>query len=124
MRASEFLSNLRKGEVITDKRILAILKRAGIIYDYSQWGYLESQNVYYYDEYYKTLEHIFTYKGGEIKEGDLGSISKPFKDLQAVIDAGYAYDIDADYKGVKLGSMYLDGCFDAYLYKAGRSRKQ
>jgi hypothetical protein len=97
----------------------AYLKRADIIYDYSQWGYWESQNVYYYDDYYKTLEHIFTYKGSEIKEGDLGSLSNPFKGRQDVIEVGYSYDLDAEYKGVKLGSMYIDGCFNAYLYKAG-----
>ena len=126
MRITDYLESLPIGAVITDKRVLSVLKRAGIIYDYSQFGYLESQNVYYKSNWdgRKTTDHIFSYQGKEIKDGEVGSVLNPFPNSSDMYKAGWNNYIDAEYKGFKLGSKYLDGCFNAYLIKKGGKCKE
>lgn len=126
MSVTEYLESLPIGEVITDKRVLSVLKRAGVIYDYSKFGYLESQNVYYKSDWdgKETTEHIFSYKGRKIADIEQGSICNPFNNITEMYQAGWDKYLDAEYKGFKLGSKYLDGCFNAYLIKTGGPCKE
>ena len=123
---TEYLESLPIGEVITNKSVLSVLKRAGVIYDYSQFGYLESQNVYYKSDWNgkETTEHIFSYQGRKISDIEQGSISNPFKNITEMYQAGWDKYLDAEYKGFKLGSKYLDGCFNSYLIKTGDPCKE
>ena len=88
--------------------------------------YLESQNVYYKSNWdgRKTTDHIFSYQGKEIKDGEVGSALNPFPNSSDMYKAGWNNYIDAEYKGFKLGSKYLDGCFNAYLIKKGGKCKE
>ena len=88
--------------------------------------YLESQNVYYKSNWdgRKTTDHIFSYQGKEIKDGEVGSVLNPFPNSSDMYKAGWNNYIDAEYKGFKLGSKYLDGCFNAYLIKKGGKCKE
>ena len=123
---TEYLESLPIGQVITNKSVLSVLKRAGVIYDYSQFGYLESQNVYYKSDWNgkETTEHIFSYQGRKISDIEQGSISNPFKNITEMYQAGWNNYLDTEYKGFKLGSKYLDGCFNAYLIKKGGPCKE
>ena len=53
MKVSEYLKKLTIGEIVTNKRLLAALKRKGLIFDYSAHGYLcecsEVDAIYGYD---------------------------------------------------------------------------
>jgi hypothetical protein len=118
MKTIEYLQNLPKGAIVNNKRALAIFKKLGLIYDYSAWGYLESQNVYYMSTYNgkTTREHIFTYSGKPIQNGQFGSVDNPFSSSDEMFKH-YSYSLNFEYKGMKFSSKYLDGCFNAYLEK-------
>ena len=83
MSVTEYLESLPIGEVIADIRVLSVLKRAGVIYDYSQFGYLESQNVYYKSDWNgkETTEHIFSYQGRKISDIHQGFLYNPCKNI-------------------------------------------
>jgi hypothetical protein len=115
MKVTELLTSLPIGEVIP-KKVLSVLKRNGLIYDYSNFGYLESQWVYYFDCEGKRERHI-SYAGKEIKDGELGSFENPFKNYRDSVDHGFGEWLEINYKGFTLSSKYLSGCFNAYLIK-------
>ena len=48
MTNKEILAKMPIGEIVP-KRILAAMKRKGLIFDYSFWGYLESARISYKD---------------------------------------------------------------------------
>ena len=56
MKVSEYLEKLSIGEIVTNKRLLAALKRKGLIFDYSAHGYLCSCSIYYNEEYNGRVE--------------------------------------------------------------------
>ena len=41
MKLLDYIKQLPIGEVVTNKRLLSVLKRKGLIFDYSRFGYLE-----------------------------------------------------------------------------------
>jgi len=115
MKLTDILLAIPKGGIVKNKRVLAALKRASLIFGYSKWGYLESQNVHYMSG--DDVSHQFTYAGPAINDGDKGSRYKPFESFEARGDAGYFLSLDFWYKGHRFVTKYLDGCFNAYLQK-------
>lgn len=119
MKVEEYLKNLKVGSIVGSKRALAAMKRKGLIYDYSQWCYLEDQNVYYKEDYGNGIElcHKFTYSGKPIQEGEKGSRENPYMSYEEYLNSPYFESISFEYKGMKFASRYFDGCFNAYLVK-------
>ena len=130
MKLLDYINQLPIGEVVTNKRLLAVLKRKGLIFDYSFWGYLESCLIYYNEEYrghtvlmYRML-HLYP-------KGNSPRIYRYFKDgskalktelvLNCYIDElnkTYGYDGGViEYKGNYFTMQYLSGCFSPYLVK-------
>ena len=107
MTNAQILANTKVGSVITNKQILSALKRKGLIFDYSFWGYLESCRVNYmldnkcvYDTYVELFPNANAPKN------------------KCYIDADYNGErIDGmiEYLGCKFDTTYLDGCFQPYL---------
>ena len=51
MKLLDYIKQLPIGEVVMNKRFLAVLKRKGLIFDYSRFGYLEPCFIYYNEQY-------------------------------------------------------------------------
>ena len=112
MKVIEVLKSMDYNTPITNKRVLSVLKRVGVIVDYSYWGYLESQRVYYKDD-----DQVFPSHeefGKRIKNGEIGSRENPFPNIEAMIRSVNKHPT---YKGIKLSYKYVDGCFCPYLVK-------
>ena len=66
MKLLDYIKQLPIGEVVMNKRFLAVLKRKGLIFDYSCFGYLESCFIYYNEQYgdkterWSRMLHLFT----------------------------------------------------------------
>jgi hypothetical protein len=114
MKIIDILTNLPIGEVVP-KKVLAILKRNGLICDYSYHGYLEGQSIYYIDTD-GSKEYTFTHIGKKPQDGELGSYSTPFANCDDMVKQGY-WKSEIQYKGFTLRPKYLDGCFSPFLIK-------
>lgn len=117
MKVVDILTKLAKGEVVRNKRVLSVLKRAGLIYNYSQWNYLESQKVFYIDEYDNKRDYYWTEFGKEIMVGEKGSYSNPFESREEMYANGYDCGAKIRYKGFAFRLQYISGCFQPYLIK-------
>ena len=133
MKLLDYIEKLQIGEVVTNKRLLAALKRKGLIFDYSLWGYLESCFIYYNEQYgYKTerwdkMLHLFT-------KGNAPRNYIQCKDGTKVLDRYIQLNCDSDelhktygldgvieYKGNYFTMQYLSGCFSPYLVKCDKN---
>ena len=129
MKLLDYIEKLQIGEVVTNKRLLAVLKRKGLIFDYSFWGYLESCFIYYNEQYGNNTErwhkmlHLFT-------KGNAPRNYKLCKDGTKVLNSTISLNCDSnelyktygldgviEYKGNYFTMQYLDGCFSPYLVK-------
>lgn len=129
MKLLDYINQLPIGEVVTNKRFLAVLKRKGLIFDYSCFGYLESCFIYYNSQYggkterYDMMLHLFT-KGNAprnyymCKDGTkvLNSTISLNCDSNELYKT-YGLDGVIEYKGNYFTMQYLDGCFSPYLVK-------
>ena len=132
MKLLDYINQLPIGEVVTNKRLLAVLKRKGLIFDYSFWGYLEPCFIYYNEQYGDKTErwhkmlHIFT-------KGNAPRNYKLCKDGTKVLDHNVSLNCDSDelyktygidgvieYKGNYFTMQYLSGCFNPYLVKCNK----
>ena len=130
MKLLDYINQLQIGEVVTNKRLLAVLKRKGLIFDYSFWGYLESCFIYYNEQYGDKTErwhkmlHLFTkgnaprnykqYNDGTKYLDDRVSLNCNRDELNKI----YGYDgCVIEYKGNYFTMQYLSGCFSPYLVK-------
>ena len=113
MKIIEYLERLPIGEIITNKRVLSVLYRLGLIAGYSDWGYLEGKWIEgeMWEDGYRSrhLEELFPL--GNAQDDSLQYQSSDF--IFGVNKVGQ----NIEYKGFTLGSKYLDGCFKPYLYK-------
>ena len=117
MTNKQILDSLNCGEVVP-KRILAALKRKGLIYDYSPWGYMENCRIWYNEEY----------KGKTISDYRMvylfpnGNAPKVY-DLEPGISREEIYEKygsswgKIEYLGNTFELKYFDGCFCPYLIK-------
>ena len=129
MKLLDYINQLPIGEVVTNKRLLAVLKRKGLIFDYSCFGYLESCFIYYNEQYggkterWNRMLHLFT-------KGNAPRNYKQYNDGTKYLDDRVSLDCDGDelrktygmdgvieYKGNYFTMQYLDGCFSPYLVK-------
>ena len=130
MKLLDYINQLPIGEVVTNKRLLAVLQRKCLIFDYSRPGYLESCFIYYNEQYGDKTErwhkmlHLFTKgnaprnykqcKGGTKYLDDSLSLNCNIDELNKI----YGYDgCVIEYKGNYFTMQYLDGCFSPYLVK-------
>ena len=129
MKLLDYVKQLPIGEVVTNKRLLAVLKRKGLIFDYSRFGYLEDCCIYYNGQYGDKTErwdrrlHIFA-KGNAprnyIQCGDGTKVLDSYISLNCNSDElnkTYGWDDVIEYKGNYFTVQYLDGCFSPYLVK-------
>ena len=129
MKLLDYINQLQIGEVVTNKKFLAVLKRKGLIFDYSFWGYLESCFIYYNEQYGDKTErwhkmlHLFT-------KGNAPRNYKLCKDGTKVLNSTISLNCDSnelyktygldgviEYKGNYFTIQYLSGCFSPYLVK-------
>lgn len=129
MKLLDYIKQLQIGEVVTNKQLLAVLKRKGLIFDYSFFGYLESCFIYYNEQYGDKTErwdkmlHLFT-KGNAprnyIQCNDGTKVLDRYIQLNCDSDELYkTYGSDGiiEYKGNYFTMQYLSGCFSPYLVK-------
>ena len=129
MKLLDYINQLPIGAVVTNKRLLSVLKRKGLIFDYSCFGYLESCFIYYNEQYggkterWNRMLHLFT-------KGNAPRNYKQYNDGTKYLDDRLSLDCDGDelrktygmdgvveYKGNYFTMHYLDGCFSPYLVK-------
>ena len=129
MKLLDYIEKLQIGEVVTNKKFLAVLKRKGLIFDYSWWCYLEPCHLYYNEECKSRTErlsrmlHLFT-------KGNAPRNYKQCKDGTKYLDDSLSLNCDSDelhktygldgvieYKGNYFTMQYLIGCFSPYLVK-------
>ena len=129
MKLSDYIKQLPIGEVVTNKRLLAVLKRKGLIFDYSRFGYLECCTIWHNHVFGEVTErwertfHLFT-------KGNAPRNYKMCKDGTKVLNSTISLNCDSDelrktygmddvieYKGNYFTMQYLDGCFSPYLVK-------
>ena len=129
MKLLDYIEKLQIGEVVTNKRLLAVLKRKGLIFDYSFFGYLESCFIYYNEQYGDKTErrhkmlHLFT-KGNAPRNYELCKDGTKFLDNRVSLDCNsdevseiYGWDGVIEYKGNYFTMQYISGCFSPYLVK-------
>lgn len=129
MKLLDYIEKLQIGEVVTNKRLLAVLKRKGLIFDYSWWCYLEPCHLYYNEEcksgteQWSRMLHLFT-------KGNAPRNYKMCKDGTKVLNSTISLNCDSnelyktygldgviEYKGNYFTMQYLSGCFSPYLVK-------
>lgn len=118
MTIKEYFDNLPVDEVV-NKRGLAYLKRLGMIYDYSPWGYLESLHIFgkkqegspWRDDLFLKISPKQKCKGAE--NLDYGEMS--FEDM---LDY-FGCQGKIEFNGNEFSPRYFDGCFKPYLVKTG-----
>ena len=119
MTNKEILAKLPCGEVVP-KQILAALKRKGLIYDYSYWGYLENCRIWHDDELNekKYRDYVMCYlfpNGNAPKEYDID----PKISRSEILDKfGSSWGV-IEYLGNTFEVKYFSGCFSPYLIKTG-----
>ena len=123
MKIKEYFNSLPVGEVV-NKRGLAYLKRMGLIWDYSEYGYLECLHIH--DKNYSSdLRYLFSKGNAKSAERFEGAMYEKWRQTRARVE-----NIDSVYEefggggyiesnGVKFTTKYFDGCFNAYLVKVG-----
>lgn len=119
MNVQDYLDNLPTGEVVCNRRVLAAMKRKGLISDYSPWCYMESHRRYYVSTWSgkPSVDYYDVYFCREPKEGELGSRENPYPSAEALWD-DKPHNLGFYYKGHYFQTQYLDGCFNPYLIKS------
>lgn len=129
MKLLDYIKQLQIGEVVTNKKFLAVLKRKGLIFDYSLWCYIEPCHFYYNEECksvygrLSSMLYLFT-------KGNAPRNYKKCKDGTKYLDDSLSLNCDSDelyktygldsvieYKGNYFTMQYLSGCFSPYLVK-------
>ena len=129
MKLLDYIKQLPIGEVVMNKRFLAVLKRKGLIFDYSWWGYLEPCHLYYNEQCKSGIErlssmlHLFT-------KGNAPRNYRQCADGTKYLDDSLSLNCDSDelyktygsdgiieYKGNYFTMQYISGCFSPYLVK-------
>lgn len=132
MKLLDYIKQLQIGEVVTNKRLLAVLKRKGLIFDYSCFGYLESCWIYYNEQYgdkterWERMLHLFK-KGNAPRNYRKCADGTKFLDHNVSLNCNsdelseiYGWDGVIEYKGNYFTMQYLSGCFSPYLVKCNK----
>lgn len=129
MKLLDYIEKLPIGGVVTNKRLLSVLKRKGLIFDYSRFSYIEPCWIHYNQQCGEKTErlmmmlHIFT-------NGNAPRTYKQYSDGTMAIDRDIQLNCNSDelyeiyghngvieYKGNYFTMKYVDGCFNPYLVK-------
>ena len=133
MKLTEYFDNLPIGEVV-NKRGLAYLKRMGYIWDYSEFGYLESVPISGKKERdgYRAedFRHLFPFGNAKVVEGYDNAMYEKYRQKSAWNESLSREDMynlfgverEFEFKGNKFGLKYFDGCFSPYLVKTGSAK--
>ena len=129
MKILDYIKQLPIGEVVMNKRFLAVLKRKGLIFDYSWFCYLEPCHLYYNEECKSGTErwsrmlHLFT-KGNAPRNYKQRKDGTKYLDDSLSLNCNndelcktYGLDGVIEYKGNYFTMQYLSGCFSPYLVK-------
>jgi hypothetical protein len=112
MKHKELLAKMPCGEIVP-KRILASMKRKGLIYDYSPWGYLESARISFKDPDDAWHKYVELFPKGNAKESD------DFLGTSEELGEKFGFNGPINYMGCTFDTKYLSGCFQPYLVKTG-----
>lgn len=116
MKIKQYLKSLPVGKIVTDKRVLALFKRMGYIFDYN-YGYLCARhffNVWGDGETTLKMHHIFCNRNAHLQKED---------DWETWVNEGLLNDKNGflsdtfEYEGMRFGKQYVSGCFSPYLVK-------
>lgn len=130
MKLSDYFDNLPIGEVV-NKRGLAYFKRMGYIWDYSEFGYLESVTIYGKKESdgYRAedFRHLFPFGNAKVVEGYDNAMYEKYRQTGAWnenlsredMSSLFGGEWEFEFKGNKFGMKFYDGCFSPYLIKKG-----
>lgn len=114
MTNKQILESLKVGEVVTSGQILSSLYRKGLIGGYSEYGYLESEQVKYKDEWNGKVstewDYIELFPKGNRKEVCAVDVYESREAMREAVGYG-----DIEYMGCKFDYKYLSGCFKPYL---------
>lgn len=124
----ELVSNYQVNEPITDKRILSYFKKLGFIWDYSQWGYLESVIVYpSNDNEYDIQYYIFNQSNAKELEKYPMAVwcenGKVYRQQSARTDIPtnddireiFGYGSNFEWDNYVFSTKYVSGCFNPCL---------
>lgn len=128
MKMKEYFDQLSVGEVV-NKRGLAYLKRIGLLWEYSEWGYLESISIKPSDETWYNFDREL-FPNGNARECEkmkgawhndcgrqlFGDSELTRDELREKFPSGSISAL-----GNTFDTKYLDGCFKPYLIKTGPS---
>lgn len=117
MKVLDYLKQLPMGEPV-NKRVLAILKRKGLIYDYSQWGYLESVRITWQDKGMDiSFDHRELFPNANAPKVTLRNEHDFYGSTDEMYEFyGHPWS-EIEYKGFKFQTKYFSGCFYPYLVK-------
>ena len=105
---SDFVKKMKKGEFLSDKRVLAAMKRKGLIHGYSEWGDLERVPVSYNGG---TIHYeIFPFGNADEAVGFIGATK------EEVLEK-FGKNRMITYEGVKFTTSSKSGCFYPCLVK-------
>ena len=133
MKLTEYFDNLPIGEVV-NKRGLAYLKRMGYIWDYSEFGYLESVTIYGRkdEDGYRAedFRHLFPFGNAKVVEGYKNAMYEKYRQTGAWNESLSREDMrdlfggewEFEFKGNKFGMKFFDGCFSPYLVKTASTK--
>ena len=110
MTNKEIVAQMPCGEIVP-KRILAAMKRKGLIYDYSPFGYLESVSVNYKDPNDSWYYYLELFPNGNAKDAD------SFVGTSEELRKKFTMNGNITYHGCTFSTKYLSGCFKPYLVK-------
>ena len=122
----EYFDRLPVGEVV-NKRGLAYLKRLGLIWDYSKWGYLEGLRMRGTDDDWYNIDRDL-FPNGNAKEAEQleGAMYEKWRQGQGRSDELTHDELREKFPngriealGNEFDTKYFDGCFMPYLVKTG-----
>lgn len=119
MTNKEILANMPCGEIVP-KRILAAMKRKGLIYDYSAWGYLENCRFWYKEEWNgrEISDYVMIYLFPKSNSPKVYDNHPNLSREQIHSQFGNSWG-EIEYLGNTFEVKYLSGCFSPYLVKIG-----
>lgn len=132
MKLLDYIKQLPIGEVVMNKRFLAVLKRKGLIFDYSWWCYLEPCHLYYNEECKSGTERLSSMlrlfpKGNAPRNYRKCADGTKYLDHNVSLNCDsdelhktYGLDGVIEYKGNYFTMQYLSGCFSPYLVKCNK----
>ena len=112
MTNKEILAKKPIGEIVP-KRILAAMKRKGLIFDYSFWGYLESARISYKDPDDSWHRYVELFPKANAKDAN------DFMGTSEELREKFGFNGEINYLGFTFDTKYLSGCFKPYLVKTG-----